>query len=121
MFSIYLRVANLLTGLHEQELYSSQSIEDWKGFLRMRVAADGLTIYPIGLRRVARDWSPAQMPGDVAKPTPMTGGALGGLLATTTRFEVPEGATHLLQPATPLRPELIEGPIHIPAKTKGSA
>lgn len=121
LFSTYLRIANLATGLHEQELYSSQSIEDWKCFLRMRVAEDGLTIYPIGLRRVARAWHPATMPSAVAPPRDLGHGALTKLLAPGTQFEVPNGATHLFDPANPLRPELIEAPIHIPSNPKGPA
>lgn len=37
--------------------YAALRIQDWKSFLRLHVARDGaLTIYPIGLRRVARHW-----------------------------------------------------------------
>jgi hypothetical protein len=40
-------------GLNFNELFSSQRIEGYKGFLRMHLALDGsLTIYSIGVRRV---------------------------------------------------------------------
>ncbi len=38
-------------------LFSAQAIEDWKGFVRMRIAPDGrLTLYPIVVDTVCRDW-----------------------------------------------------------------
>jgi hypothetical protein len=44
-------------GRHSNEAFSSLHIEDWKNFLRLRIAADGaLTIFPIGLRQVPRHW-----------------------------------------------------------------
>jgi hypothetical protein len=40
------------------ELYAGQSIVDSKSFLRMHIGADGaLTIYPIGVDRVCRQWT----------------------------------------------------------------
>ncbi len=52
--AIYLIVASLF-GLNFNELFSSQRIEGYKGFLRMHIAPDGsLTIFSIGLRRVRR-------------------------------------------------------------------
>jgi hypothetical protein len=44
-------------GVSEMELFSAQSIEDFKGFLRIRIATDGvLTVFPLGLRRSVREW-----------------------------------------------------------------
>jgi hypothetical protein len=52
--AVYLIVASVC-GLNFNELFSSQRIEGYKGFLRMHIATDGsLTIYAIGLRRVRR-------------------------------------------------------------------
>ncbi len=52
--AVYLIVASLF-GLNFNELYASQRIEGYKGFLRMHIARDGsLTIYSIGVRRVRR-------------------------------------------------------------------
>jgi hypothetical protein len=37
--------------------FSALRIEDWKNFLRIRIDREGrLTIYPVGIRRVPRDW-----------------------------------------------------------------
>jgi hypothetical protein len=50
--AVYLIVASFF-GLNFNELFSSQRLEGYKGFLRMHLAIDGsLTIYSIGLRRV---------------------------------------------------------------------
>lgn len=45
---------------HHDEAFSSMHIPDWKNFLRLHIKADGsLTIFPIGIRRVARHWERA--------------------------------------------------------------
>ncbi|MFC5140060.1 metallophosphoesterase family protein [Actinomycetospora rhizophila] len=52
-------------GANRNELFAAQSIEDHKGFLRLRIADDGtLTIYALGVERVPRrwDWSPGAPP-----------------------------------------------------------
>ena len=42
---------------HMNDLFASQSIEDYKGFLRMRIGPSGeLTVFPIGVRRAVKDW-----------------------------------------------------------------
>jgi hypothetical protein len=68
---------------HVNELFAAQSREDYKGFVRMHIGPEGVRVYPIGLRRVADRWSarPDGAPGDP-----------------------------WLEPAEPLRPELIEEP-----------
>ncbi|MDP2711095.1 MAG: hypothetical protein Q8O56_07735 [Solirubrobacteraceae bacterium] len=39
------------------QVFTGQSIEDYKNLVRMRFAADGsLTLYPLGVDRVGRDW-----------------------------------------------------------------
>jgi len=39
------------------QVYSGQSIADYKNFLRMRLAPDGgLTVYGLGVDRVGREW-----------------------------------------------------------------
>jgi hypothetical protein len=88
-------VATLLTGVYLtlasqfdvnlNETFAGQSIEDYKGFLRLHIGPDGaLTIYPIKIPQICRRWR--------ADPD----GA--------------PGAPWLL-PAEPLRTELIEDPI----------
>jgi hypothetical protein len=58
LMAVYLVAANRLLGLHANEVFVTQAIQDFKCFLRMKLAADGsLTIFPIGLRRVPRKWT----------------------------------------------------------------
>lgn len=59
----YLLLANLfcrtdqgLRGVHANEVFSAQSIPHFKHFLRLRIDADGLTIYPVGIRQVCESW-----------------------------------------------------------------
>ncbi|WP_415646857.1 metallophosphoesterase family protein [Stackebrandtia soli] len=53
--SAYLFIAGGF-GVNDNELFAGQSIDDAKCFLRMRLAADGLTIYPIAVPKVGRQW-----------------------------------------------------------------
>lgn len=56
---LYLLVSLNIFGRHSEEAFSSLRIEDYKHFLRLHVARDGLlTIYPIGIGRVPRTWQP---------------------------------------------------------------
>jgi hypothetical protein len=44
-------------GVNVNETFAAQSIEDFKGFLRMRIDTEGvLTVFPIGLRRSVHEW-----------------------------------------------------------------
>jgi hypothetical protein len=44
-------------GVNLNELFAAQGIEDAKCFLRLHIAPDGtLTVYPIAVDRIARDW-----------------------------------------------------------------
>ncbi|MBI4943116.1 MAG: metallophosphoesterase [Actinobacteria bacterium] len=60
---------------------SAQSVEDYKGFLRIRVDADGrLTMYPLAVTTVCRDWdvvavdgAATHQPGVHARPVPAGG------------------------------------------------
>jgi hypothetical protein len=46
-----------LAGLHDNELFSSQGIADYKNFLRLHIQQNGsLTLYPIKVQRVCRAW-----------------------------------------------------------------
>ncbi|MGK5671470.1 metallophosphoesterase family protein [Micromonospora sp. URMC 106] len=64
LVAAYLLVAGAF-GVNVNELFAGQGIEDAKAFLRLRIDPDGtLTIYPIAVDRVARDWqvNPDQSP-----------------------------------------------------------
>ena len=43
LFGAYLLVSNLVVGLHEQEVFSCQAIEEFKCFLRICISKDGAT------------------------------------------------------------------------------
>lgn len=52
----YLYLASRV-GLHLNEVFSAQSIEDYKCFLRMHVRPDGaLVLHPVAVPRVCRSW-----------------------------------------------------------------
>jgi hypothetical protein len=88
VMGIYLLISLNLFGRHSTEALSSLRTQDWKNFLRLKIDSDGhLTIYPIGIRRVARKWRERGPDED-------------GI----SKYR-PEGAH--------LEPELIEAPIHI--------
>lgn len=55
VFAGYLLVADT-TGHNTNELFAAQRIQDHKCFLRLHVTEDALTLFPIGLRKVAHDW-----------------------------------------------------------------
>ena len=53
--SAYLVVAGAF-GVNDNELFAAQSIDNDKCFLRLRIDADGATVYPIAVPRVGREW-----------------------------------------------------------------
>ncbi|MGK5680397.1 metallophosphoesterase [Actinoplanes sp. URMC 104] len=84
--ALYLLIA-ASADVNLNELYAGQGIEDSKSFLRMHIAADGtLTIHPIGIDRICRDWTAD-----------------------------PDGApdSPWLRPREPLTPHRIEAPIEV--------
>jgi hypothetical protein len=55
LMGLYLLVSLNGFGQHPNEAFSSLQIPDWKHFLRLRIDPQGsLTIYPVGIRKVAR-------------------------------------------------------------------
>ena len=55
--ALYLLIAGLFFDVNVNELFAGQGIEDVKSFLRLHIAADGtLTIHPIGIDKICRDW-----------------------------------------------------------------
>jgi hypothetical protein len=88
LVAVYLLVASRYE-INLNEAFAGQSIEDYKGFLRLHISGDGtLTVYPIKLPTVCRDWK--------LDPTG----------AESDPWLRPDG--------TELAPELIEAPIRIP-------
>jgi hypothetical protein len=71
VFTLYLVLSSQLTGAHTNEIFSSQKIQDYKSFLRLRIGADGnLTLYPIGVEKVPRRWktNPKAAKGEGEEP-----------------------------------------------------
>ena len=82
--ALYLVIASRF-GVNLNELFAGQAIQGYKGFLRMRISADGsLTIYPVGLDGAGKQWKAA-----------------------------PAAPAHApwIEPVKPLHPKLIEPPI----------
>jgi hypothetical protein len=88
IFAVYLSLAYALGKVNSDWVFSSQRIADYKCFLRLRFEPDKLTIYPICLDSV-----------------PDRGG--------WRRRRNPQPGQALVEPKSPLRPRLIEGPIVI--------
>ena len=87
VMGVYLLISLNIFKHHSNESFSALASPDWKNFLRLRIDEQGgLTIFPIGIRRVARKW----------KATGST-----------------EGPRYVATDAQATAPELIEQPIHI--------
>jgi hypothetical protein len=78
LVGVFLLISLNIFGCLQNSAFSSLRIEDWKNFLRIKIDKNGqLTIYPIGIRRVPRQWkrptaraaSPELVPDDI-KATP---------------------------------------------------
>lgn len=104
LMALYLYLANVFYAAHDEEVFSCQAIEDYKGFARFRVTKDGVTLYPIGLKTVPKGWAPA--PG--IHPVTKTGGC-----EPNYAFDEPAQLDRLFEPVPPytLEPHLIEKPI----------
>jgi len=56
IMGVYLYVSNLLFNMHINEASSSLASPDYKNFLRLHIHKDGVTVYPIGIKKVPRKW-----------------------------------------------------------------
>src|SRR5262249_37608657 len=86
ILGIYLLISLNIFKRHSNEAFSALACPDWKNFLRLKIDANGLTIFPIGIRRVARKWQPSGEAG---------------------------GASYIPKDPSATAPELIEPPIVI--------
>ncbi len=68
LMGLYLAISLNLFHRHQNEAFSSLGSPDWKNFLRLKINRDGLTLFPIGIRRVPRRWKPST--GIVSKMEP---------------------------------------------------
>src|SRR5262249_7401366 len=69
IFGAYLLIALNGFGFHWNEAFSSLRIEDYKGFLRLKIDRNGnLTVYPIAIARVPRSDDGPLMPHLIERP-----------------------------------------------------
>jgi hypothetical protein len=69
VMGVYLVVSLNIFKRHSNESFSALASPDWKNFLRLRIDSNGgLTIFPIGIRRVARKWKPSSGVGAAYVP-----------------------------------------------------
>ena len=54
LMGLYLLLSNLVLGNHDNEAFSALRCTGYKNFLRLHITPQGLTVYPIGVRQVAR-------------------------------------------------------------------
>lgn len=57
LFGLYLLISVSLLDNHITEASSSYRWEGFKNFLRIRVSPTGITIYPIGVEKIVKNWS----------------------------------------------------------------
>lgn len=60
-FGLYLLISLSLFGRHWNEAFSAIRIRHFKNMLRMRITAEGLTLYPVGIRHVPGTDVPARV------------------------------------------------------------
>lgn len=101
LFGGWMVLANRLFGWHCEEIFSSQSIADYKSFLRLRIDANGLTIYPLKIETVCKQWR--------------VGRGIQMLLRAgrTWRLRAFSGSGARFEPEQPIDVQLIQPPIHI--------
>ena len=106
LFGLYLIASSHRSiGFHDQEVFSSQGIEDFKSWLRIKVSSDGVTVYPIGIEKVARRWK------DVVNNRPLRDRKSD---KKPVIIKIPKKIVQrIVDPAQPLQPHLIEEPINI--------
>jgi hypothetical protein len=69
VMGVYLLISLNIFKRHANEAFSALACPDWKNFLRLKIDSQGhLTIFPIGIRRVARKWKESKAGGSVYVP-----------------------------------------------------
>jgi hypothetical protein len=70
LIGVYLLISLQIFGRHDQHAFSSLRVQDYKGWLRMRIDAAGvLTLYAVGIDRVPRRWKDSKNPiGALVEP-----------------------------------------------------
>ena len=116
IMGVYLFVSLHIFKRHDNEAFSALKIEDYKNFLRMKIDAQGdLTIYPIKIEKVERDWRyvPDDDPGEPAQSAKSNDGAEQKEFFYGGGYYKPKNENGILT-------ELIEPhPIAVPGAVKG--
>jgi len=69
VMGVYLLISLNIFKRHANEAFSALACPDWKNFLRLKIDSQGhLTIFPIGIRRVARKWKESKTGGSTYVP-----------------------------------------------------
>jgi hypothetical protein len=68
IFGAYLILIHTHAPKHANDVLAAQGIPDYKNFLRLRFDEKGLTIYPLGVRRVPREWEADPQNSDPSAP-----------------------------------------------------
>ncbi|MEX8498215.1 preprotein translocase subunit YajC [Leptothrix ochracea] len=101
LFGLWLMLSNRWLGWHDEESFSAQAITDHRSFLRMRIDAEGLTIYPLGIRKACTRWQLGR------------GIELLRQAKRTWRLRAHTGSGPRFEPVDPIQVELIEAPISV--------
>jgi hypothetical protein len=56
LFGIYLIISALLFKAHPTEAFSSLRWTGYKNFLRIHITKDKVTVYPVGLKKIVKNW-----------------------------------------------------------------
>ena len=106
LFGLWLMLTNRWAGWHGEEVFSAQAIPHWRCFLRLRIDACGLTIYPLGIRQSCTRWR--------------LGAGIEMLrqAGSTWRLRTRAASGPRFDPVDPIRVELIEKPIVIPRTSR---
>ena len=109
LMSAYLWLSNVLFGGHDQEVLSTQAIEDYKCFARFKVTKDLVTIYPVGLRVVCKKW---ELASTVTQKAPEKGSRGAKIYRD---IEILPGTKRVFEPVPRdcLKPQLLEEPIRV--------
>lgn len=109
LVAVYIWLTHKGFGMHDQEVLSTQGIEDYKCFARFRLTKDAMTIYPIGLEKVCKDWVVA----DPETFKPITNLRLWPRWRREYKMTIPAGTHRIFKPAPGehLDPRLMEPPI----------
>jgi len=71
LMGLYLFISLHFFGRHDNEAFSALHVEDYKNFLRMHIDTDGsLTIYPLKIETVSREWKPVEKDGEIVSFEP---------------------------------------------------